>query len=112
MRRARAAAATALGVRGDRAALPALHQALEDPDTYVQQSAVFSLDKVADRSSFPYLLRALENVAVLDDVSETLIRHKDLYREFLEEAWRKADSRREVVIAAILAAMKRGPDQR
>jgi HEAT repeat protein len=110
--RLRAAAATALGARGDRAALPALHRALEDSDTYVQQSAVHALDKVADRSSFPHLLRALENSAILDDVSEIFVKHKDLYRENLEEAWRKADSRREVVIAAILAAMKRSSDER
>ncbi len=105
--RLRAAAATALGLRGDRAALPLLHRALEDSDTYVQQSAVLALDKVADRSSFPYLFKALENSAVLDDVSDLFVRHKDLYRDLLEEAWRTADSRREVVIAAILQAMKR-----
>lgn len=105
--RLRAAAAAALGARGDRAALPALHRALEDPDTYVQQSAILALDKVADRSSFPYLFKALENAAILDDVSEVFVRHRDLYRDLLEEAWRTADSRREVVIAAILSAMKR-----
>jgi HEAT repeat protein len=105
--RLRAAAAAALGARADRAALPALHRALEDPDTYVQQSAILALDKVADRSSFPHLFKALENAAILDDVSEVLVRHRDLYRDLLEEAWRTADSRREVVIAAILSAMKR-----
>ncbi|HEX8616851.1 MAG TPA: HEAT repeat domain-containing protein [Thermoanaerobaculia bacterium] len=105
--RLRAAAAAALGTRGDRAALPALHRALEDSDTYVQQSAIHALDKVADRSSFPYLFKALENGSILDDVSEVLVKHRDLYREELEQAWRTADSRREVVIAAILQAMKR-----
>ncbi|HEV7766975.1 MAG TPA: HEAT repeat domain-containing protein [Thermoanaerobaculia bacterium] len=105
--RLRAAAAAALGARADRAALPALHHALEDPDTYVQQSTILALDKVADRSSFPYLFKALENSAILDDVSEVFVRHRDLYRDLLEEAWRTADSRREVVIAAILSAMKR-----
>lgn len=105
--RLRAAAAAALGARADRAALPALHRALEDPDTYVQQSAILALDKVADRSSFPHLFKALENAAILDDVSEVFVRHRDLYRDLLEEAWRTADSRREVVIAAILSAMKR-----
>jgi HEAT repeat protein len=105
--RLRAAAATALGIRGDREALPMLHRALEDADTYVQQSAVLALDKVADRTSFPYLFKALENAAVLDDVSDVLVRHRDLFRDLLEEAWRTADSRREVVIAAILQAMKR-----
>jgi HEAT repeat protein len=104
--RIRAAAAAALGVRGDRAALPSLHRALDDPDTYVQQSAVLALDKVADRSSFPFLFKSLENTAILDDVSEVFVRHKELYRDLLEEAWRTADSRREVVIAAILAAMR------
>ncbi|HXG57743.1 MAG TPA: HEAT repeat domain-containing protein [Thermoanaerobaculia bacterium] len=104
--RIRAAAATALGNRGDRYALPVLHNALNDPDTYVQQSVVLALDRIPDRSSFPHLFRALENAAILDDVSETFVRHKQLYRDLLEEAWRTADSRREVVIAAILQAMK------
>jgi HEAT repeat protein len=109
--RLRAAAATALGVREDRAALPLLHRALEDADTYVQQSAVLALDHVADRSSFSHLFKALENPAVLDDVSDVFVRHKELYRDLLEEAWRTADSRREVVIAAILQAMKRDPER-
>jgi len=104
--RTRAAAATALGNRGDRYALPALHRALEDSDTYVQQSTVLALDRIADRSSFPYLFKALENSAILDDVSEVFVKHKELFRDLLEEAWRTADSRREVVIAAILAAMR------
>jgi HEAT repeat protein len=104
--RIRAAAATAVGLRGDKTSLPALHAALEDPDTYVQQSAVLALDKLGDASSFPYLFKALENEAILDDVSDVFVRHKNLFRHLLEEAWRTADSRREVVIAAILQAMK------
>jgi HEAT repeat protein len=107
--RIRAAAATALGSRGDRYALQSLHRALEDPDTYVQQSAVLALDKIPDRESFPHLFKALENTAILDDVSEVFVRHKQLYRDLLEEAWRTADSRREVVIAAILQAMREKP---
>ena len=108
--RLRAAAATSLGARGDRAVLPALHRALDDADTYVQQSAIHALDRIADRSSFPYLFKALEKPAILDEVSEVLVKHRDLYRDLLEEAWRTADSRREVVIAAILSAMKRKED--
>jgi len=104
--RIRAAAATALGMRGDAKALPALHRALEDGDTYVQESAAVALDKIPDRSSFAHLFRALENPAILDEISDVFIHHKDLYRDLLEEAWRKADSRREVIIAAILSAMK------
>jgi HEAT repeat protein len=104
--RIRAAAATAVGLRGDRVALSALHIAIEDPDTYVQQSAVLALDKIPDISSFPPLFKALENDAILDDVSDLFVRHKNLFRRLLEEAWRTADSRREVVIAAILQAMK------
>jgi HEAT repeat protein len=105
--RIRAAASTAIALRGDKTALPALHRALEDPDTYVQQSAVLALDRIPDRSSFPFLFKALENAAILDEVSEVFVRHKDLFRDLLEEAWRTADSRREVVIAAILQAMKK-----
>lgn len=105
--RIRAAAATAIALRGDKTALPALHAALQDPDTYVQQSAVLALDKIPDRSSFEPLFRALENAAILDEVSDVFVRHKDLFRDLLEEAWRTADSRREVVIAAILQAMKK-----
>jgi HEAT repeat protein len=104
--RIRAAAAAAVGLRGDRRTLPALHRALEDPDTYVQQSAVLALDRIPDRSSFEPLFRALENPAILDDVSDVFVKHKQLYRDRLEEAWRTADSRREMVIAAILQAMK------
>jgi len=104
--RIRAAAVTALGVRGDRDALAYLHRALEDVDPYVQQSAVLALDRIPDRSSFPHLFKALENNAVLDDVTDVFVKHKDLYRDLLEEAWRTADSRREVVIAAILQSMK------
>lgn len=104
--RIRAAAATSLGIRGDAKALEALHHALEDGDTYVQESAALALDKIPDRSSFEHLFRALENPAILDEVSDVFIHHKDLYRDLLEEAWRTADSRREVIIAAILSAMK------
>ncbi|MDQ6801635.1 MAG: HEAT repeat domain-containing protein [Acidobacteriota bacterium] len=104
--RIRAAAAASLGIRGDAKALPALHRAIEDPDTYVQESAVLALDRIPDRSSFPHLFKALENAAIIDDVSDVFIHHKDLYRDLLEQAWRTADSRREVIIAAILSAMK------
>jgi HEAT repeat protein len=104
--RIRAAAAASLGLRGDPKALPVLHHALEDPDTYVQESAVLALDRLPDRSSFPFLFKALENAAIIDEVSDVFIHHKDLYRDLLEQAWRTADSRREVIIAAILSAMK------
>ncbi len=105
--RIRAAAAAALGLRGDRRALEALHATLaHDRDTYVQQSAVMALDRIPDRSSFPYLFAALENPAILDGVSDVFVKQKEIYRSLLEEAWRTADSRREVVIAAILQAMK------
>jgi HEAT repeat protein len=106
--RIRAAAAAALGMRGDRSALDALHTALtQDKDTYVQQSTVLALEKIPDRSSFRFLFRALENRAILDDVSEVFVKQKEIYRNLLEEAWRTADSRREVIIAAILQAMKK-----
>jgi len=104
--RIRAAAATALGIRRDAAALPELHRALDDPDTYVQQSAVLALDKIPDRSSFPHLFRALERAPILDDVSDVFVRHKNVFRDLLEQVWQTADSRREVVIAAILQAMR------
>jgi HEAT repeat protein len=104
--RIRAAAVAALGLRGDRAALSSLHHALDDADPYVQQCAVGAIDKLADRSSFPFLLRALDNPAILDEVCEVFVHHKQIYRDQLEDAWRNADRRREVVIAAILTAMK------
>ena len=106
--RIRAAAAASLGMRGDIRALEPLQQiVLEDPDVYVQQAAVQAIEKMPDRSSFPVLLEALENPAILDEVSDIFVKHKAIYRELLEEAWRTADSRGEVVIAAILHAMKR-----
>jgi HEAT repeat protein len=104
--RIRAAAVTALGVRGEWSALPVLRRAVDDPDNYVQQSAVHALDRIPDRSSFPVLFKALENAAILDDVTDVFVKHKDVFRDLLEEAWRTADSRREVVIAAILQSMK------
>ena len=104
--RIRAAAAAALGQRRDRRALPALQRALEDSDAYVQECAVLALDKMPDRSSFPALFRSLENEAVLDEVCDVFVRHKNLFRDLLEEAWRTADSRRESIIAGILTAMK------
>lgn len=105
--RLRAAAAVALGARGDVRALDALHRRLEsDRDPFVQQSVVLALDRVGSRNSFKALLHALQNQSVLDEVSHLLVRHKEVYRDLLEEAWRTADSRQEVVIAAILQAMK------
>ena len=105
--RIRAAAAIALGQRGDLRALALLHQAIAtDPDAYVKHSVVVALDKIGDRSSFPYLLKAIENPAILDDVSDTFVRHKETYRQLLEQAWQTADSRHELIIAAILQAMK------
>ena len=94
-------------MRADRDALSYLHRALDDPDPYVQQSAVHALERIPDRSSFPHLFKAMESAAVLDDVSDVFVKHKELYRDLLEEAWRTADSRREVVIAAILQSMKK-----
>lgn len=105
--RLRAAAAIALGQRGDNSVLEKLHKLLvSDPDAYVQQSAVVALDRMPDRSSFPFLMQAMDNPAILDDISDLFIRHKDVFRDLLERAWRTADSRHEMVIAAILQALK------
>lgn len=105
--RLRAAAAIALGQRGDRSVLAMLHRrVVEDPDAYVQQSAVVALDRMPDRSSFLFLMQAMDNPAILDDISDLFIRHKDVFRDLLEKAWRTADSRHEMVIAAILQALK------
>lgn len=105
--RLRAAAALALGQRGDERALPALHHAMEtDPDTFVRQSVVAGLEKMASRSSFPVLLAAIEDQAVLDEISHLFVRHKETYRDLLEDAWRHAGSRHEVIIAAILQSMR------
>lgn len=105
--RRRAAAATAIGHRADRRALGALHETLQrDDDSYVQQSVIEALDRLGDQSSFPYLLDALDRPAVIDEVSDIFVRHKKVYRDLLEQAWRTADSRKESVIAAILEAMR------
>lgn len=110
--RLRAAAAVALGARGELRALAPLHQVLiSDGDTYVQQSVVMALDRIADYSSFPFLFASLQNAAILDDVSDLFVRHKETFREALEQAWRTADSRQEVIIAAILQAMKEEPSR-
>ncbi|MEO8215466.1 MAG: HEAT repeat domain-containing protein [Acidobacteriota bacterium] len=105
--RLRAAGVLALGQRGDERALEEIHALLVgDADTYVQHSAVVALGKLADRSSFSYLYRALENRSILDDILELFVRRKDLFRDQLEQAWRTADSRHEALIAATLQAMK------
>lgn len=105
--RIRSASVTALGQREDKSTLPLIHERLfEDADPYVQQSAVAALHRMVDRSSFPFLLRALENPAIVDEVSELMIRNRSIFREPLEEAWRKADNRSERVIAAIMQAMR------
>jgi HEAT repeat protein len=105
--RVRAAAVSALGIRGDLRGLEQLHRILtSDSDAFVQQSAVLALDRMPDRSSFPYLLKALDHGPILDELAELFVRHKELFRDQLEEAWRKADSRHERLIAAILQAMK------
>jgi HEAT repeat protein len=105
--RLRAAAALALGQRGDERALGALHHAMEtDPDTFVRQSVVAGLEKMASRSSFPWLLAAIEDQAVLDEISHLFVKHKETYRDLLEDAWRHAGSRHEVIIAAILQSMR------
>ncbi|MGA7617372.1 MAG: HEAT repeat domain-containing protein [Thermoanaerobaculia bacterium] len=109
--RLRAAAVVALGNRGDTRVLDQVHHILaDDPDPYVQHSAVEAIDKLGRPESFPFLLQSLDNPAILDDVSDLLVRHKEIYRSLLEAAWREADNRREPVIAAILEAM-RGADQ-
>ncbi|HUP65006.1 MAG TPA: HEAT repeat domain-containing protein [Thermoanaerobaculia bacterium] len=105
--RMRGAAASALGGRGDHRALEPLHRTLlDDPDPFVQQASVVALDRFGSRESFDTLLRVLDRRAILDEVSELFIRHKETYRDLLEEAWRTAGSRQEIVIAAVLRAMK------
>jgi HEAT repeat protein len=101
--RMRAAAASALATRGERRALPPLHRMLlEDPDDFVKSTVVSALDAFADRGSFPYLLAALSSRPILDDVCELLARHGEIYGDLLEDEWKRADRRREPVIAAIL----------
>ena len=62
---------------------------------------------LGDRGSFPYLMAALACRPILDDVCELLVRHEDVYRDLLEDEWRRADRRREPVIAAILQEVRR-----
>ncbi|HEU5163472.1 MAG TPA: HEAT repeat domain-containing protein, partial [Thermoanaerobaculia bacterium] len=111
--RIRGAAAVALGVRADARALDALHALLlGDPDPFVQQAAVTALDRIGSRASFPVLMQVLDRRAILDDISDLFVRHKEVYRDLLEESWRTAHSRQEIVISAILRAMKEAHDFR
>ncbi|MGH9459076.1 MAG: HEAT repeat domain-containing protein [Thermoanaerobaculia bacterium] len=108
--RLRGAAATALGQRGEPRALDHLHAALlAERDPFVEQALVLALDRLGRRESFPILMRVLDRRAILDEISDMLVRHKETYRDLLEEAWRTADSRQEVVMSAILRAMKEAP---
>lgn len=105
--RHRAAAASALGYRESEEATGRLEQLLaSDPDPYVRQTVVQALDRIGRPESFPALIQALDDPAIVDEVSDAFVRHGERWRESLEEAWRTADARREPVIAAILAAMK------
>ncbi len=56
----RASCANLLGRLGDKAALPALHSALEAWDAHVRRAAIDALRKVPDRSSFLPLSKILE----------------------------------------------------
>lgn len=108
--RIRGAAAMALGQRGDMRALEPLHRTLiHDPDAYVQQACVGALEHIPSRESFPVLMQVLDRRPILDEISDLLVRHKEVFRDLLEQAWRTADSRQEIVIAAILRAMKQAP---
>lgn len=110
--RHRAAAASALGHRESQEATGRLEQLLaSDPDPYVRQTVVQALDRIGRPESFPALIQALDDPAIVDEVSDAFVRHGERWRESLEEAWRTADARREPVIAAILAAMKNAKGQ-
>jgi hypothetical protein len=62
------------------------------------------------RESFPVLMQVLDRRPILDEISDLLVRHKEVFRDLLEQVWRTADSRQEIVIAAILRAMKETPE--
>jgi len=105
--RLRASALSALAEMKNKDSLPVIHDILEkDPDSFVKVAALNALETLADASSFPYLLKALETYELVDNVASVFIKKKDIFQPLIEKEWQKAEKKREEMLAIILEEMK------
>lgn len=105
--RLRASALAAIREIRNREALPVIHEILEkDPDPFVKVAALNALEILAEETSFPYLLRALDNPELVDNVAQVLISKKQIFQPLMEKEWQTAEKKREEILAIILEEMK------
>lgn len=105
--RLRASALSALREMGNKEALPVIHEIIEkDPDPFVKMAALSALEVLAEASSFPHLLKALENSELVDNVAQVFILKKNIFQPLVEKEWQTAERKKEEILAIILEEMK------
>ncbi len=105
--RLRASAINALVISKNKRALPVIHEIIEkDPDPFVKTAALSGLEELADVSSFNYLIKALENPDLIDNVAKVFISKKEIFQSLVEREWQTSEKRKEEFLAVILEEMK------
>lgn len=105
--RLRATAIGALTEMKNKAVLPALYEIIsQDPDPFVKVAALSALKVLADLSSFPHLLKALDNPDLIDNVASVFISKKEIFQTLVEKEWQKAEKKGEEILAIILEEMR------
>lgn len=105
--RLRASALSALKEMRNREALPVIHELIEkDPDPFVKMEALSSLEVLAEASSFPHLLKALDNSELVDNVAKVFLSKKEIFQPLVEKEWQTSEKKREEILAVILEEMK------
>lgn len=105
--RLRASAIGALTEMKNKDVLPAIYEIISsDPDPFVKIAALSALEVLADSSSFPHLLKALDNPDLIDNISSVFISNKKIFQTLVEKEWQKAEKKREEILAIILEEMR------
>lgn len=105
--RLRASAINALAEMKNKDVLPVIHEIIaKDPDPFVKVAALSSLEVLADSSSFPHLLKALENSDLVDNVASVFISKKEIFQSLVEKEWQTIEKKKEEILAIILEEMK------
>ncbi len=105
--RLRASAINALVISKNKRALPIIHETIEkDPDPFVKTAALSGLEELADVSSFNYLIKALENPDLIDNVAKVFISKKEIFQSLVEKEWQTSEKKKEEILAIILEEMK------